>query len=477
MNWNQIALMQNEIVLTIVILLMLISDLMVKKENKKALSIIAIILFGIETVTGFLPIPSGELFGGMFKTSPLISGFKSILNVGVLLIVLQSASWLKLKAGDILSKSGEYYAVLFSSVLGIYFMLSAGHFLILYIGLELSVLPVSALAAYELYNRKSSEAAIKLILSAAVSSAIFLFGISLLYAVGGSLYFDKLTGSFTVSYLSVLGLVFVFAGLGFKISLVPFHFWTADVYEGAPTPVSNYLSVISKAGAVFILMILLFIVLRTMQEIWIYLVYGITVLTMFIGNFFALRQKNLKRFLAYSSIAQAGFILMAMVSADHYGVASIVYFLAIYVFSNIGAFGVVEAVATYSGKESIDDYAGLYRTNPMLSLVMMLSLFSLAGIPPLAGFFGKFFLYTSAASKGFYVLVFIAVVNVTISLYYYLLVIKSSFLQKSDNPIPYFKSDVYMKVSLFIVAVTLLGLGLYSPFYDYIHSISNIINF
>ena len=474
MNWNLIALMQNEIVLTIIILLVLVSDLVIKKD-KKILSWIAITLFAVQTVIGFIPIPEGELFGGMFKTTPLISGFKSILNVGVLLIVLQSASWLHSKLEDV-SKLGEFYAVLFSSVLGIYFMLSAGHFLILYIGLELSILPVSALAAYEIYNRRSSEAAIKLILSAAVSSAIFLFGISILYAVGGSLYFDQLINKFTVSYLSVLGLVFVFAGLGFKISLVPFHLWTADVYEGAPTPVSNYLSVISKAGAVFVLMILLFTVMRTMQGIWIYLVYGITVLTMFIGNFFALRQKNLKRFLAFSSVAQAGFILMAMVSADHYGVASIIYFMAIYIFSNIGAFGVVEAVAMHSNKENIDDYDGLYRTNPKLSLVMMLSLFSLAGIPPLAGFFGKFFLYTAAASKGFYVLVFIAVVNVTISLYYYLLVVRSSFLHKSDNPIPYFKSDNLMRLSLFIVTITLIGLGLYSPFYDYIHSISNIIN-
>ncbi len=474
MNWNLIALMQNEIVLTIIILLVLVSDLVIKKD-KKILSWIAITLFAVQTVIGFIPIPEGELFGGMFKTTPLISGFKSILNVGVLLIVLQSASWLHSKLEDV-SKLGEFYAVLFSSVLGIYFMLSAGHFLILYIGLELSILPVSALAAYEIYNRRSSEAAIKLILSAAVSSAVFLFGISILYAVGGSLYFDQLINKFTVSYLSVLGLVFVFAGLGFKISLVPFHLWTADVYEGAPTPVSNYLSVISKAGAVFVLMILLFTVMRTMQGIWIYLVYGITVLTMFIGNFFALRQKNLKRFLAFSSVAQAGFILMAMVSADHYGVASIIYFMAIYIFSNIGAFGVVEAVAMHSNKENIDDYDGLYRTNPKLSLVMMLSLFSLAGIPPLAGFFGKFFLYTAAASKGFYVLVFIAVVNVTISLYYYLLVVRSSFLHKSDNPIPYFKSDNLMRLSLFIVTITLIGLGLYSPFYDYIHSISNIIN-
>ncbi len=476
MNWNQILLLRNEIVLTIIILLILISDLIVKDNRKKILSNLAISLFVIHIIIGVIPMPEGSLFGGMYKTNNLISGFKIILNIGVLLILLQSASWLHDKLRDN-TKIGEFYIILFSSLLGIYFMVSAGHFLILYMGLELSVLPLSALAAYDIYNRKSSEAAIKLILSAAISSGVFLFGISILYAVSGSLYFDDIIGKLSITYLSVMGLVFFFSGLAFKISLVPFHFWTADVYEGAPTPISNYLSVISKAGAVFILMVLLFISMNTLYNIWLYLVYGITVLTMFIGNFFALRQHNMKRFLAFSSVAQAGFILMAMVSANQAGVSSVIYFMAIYIFSNIGAFGVVEAIAMKTGKEDIKDYAGLYRTNPKLSLVLMLSLFSLAGIPPVAGFFGKFFLYTAAAGKGFYVLVFIAVVNVTISLYYYLMVIREAFLRTSDTPIAYFKSDNYMKTSLAIVAFILLVIGLYSPFYNYIYSVSNIVNF
>jgi len=476
MNWNQILLMRDEISLTIIILVILVSDLIVKDDRKKIISNIAIGLFAIHTLAGFIPMPEGTLFGGMFKTDPLIFGFKNILNIGVFLILLQATSWLNDKMLG-MAKIAEFYIVLFSSVLGIYFMVSAGHFLILYLGLELSILPVSALAAYEIYNRKSSEAAIKLILSAAISSGIFLFGISILYAIGGSLYFNDLIGKIHPSYLSVMGLVFVFSGLAFKISLVPFHLWTADVYEGAPTPVSNYLSVISKAGAVFILMVLLFITLETMHDIWIYLVYGIAVLTMFVGNFFALRQHNLKRFLAFSSVAQAGFILMGMTAANQLGITSIVYFMAIYIFSNIGAFGVVEAIALKTGKENIDDYSGLYRTNPLLSLVLMLSLFSLAGIPPIAGFFGKFFLYMAAASQGYYVLVFIAVVNVTISLYYYLIVIRAAFLRKSETPIAYFKSDNYMRVSLLLVTIALLVIGLYSPFYDYIYSISNIIKF
>jgi NADH-quinone oxidoreductase subunit N len=194
---------------------------------------------------------------------------------------------------------------------------------------------------------------------------------------------------------------------------------------------------------------------------------------MFIGNLFAIRQQNLKRFLAYSSIAQAGFILLGLMSVDQLGATTIVYFVAVYIFSNLGAFGVVQAVSSASGKENINDYEGLYRTNPKLSLLMMLALFSLAGIPPLAGFFGKFFLYTAAASQGYYILVFIEVVNATISLYYYLLVVRAMFLRQSDQAIPYFRSPVYMRLGLILAAIGILAAGVYSPLYDYIFSISN----
>jgi NADH-quinone oxidoreductase subunit N len=182
----------------------------------------------------------------------------------------------------------------------------------------------------------------------------------------------------------------------------------------------------------------------------------------------------MKRFLAYSSIAQAGFILLGLLSVDQLGTATVIYFVAIYIFSNLGAFGVVQAISSATNKENIDDYEGLYRTNPKLSLVMMLALFSLAGIPPLAGFFGKFFLYTAAASKGYYVMVFIAVVNATISLYYYLLVVRAMFLRKGENPIPYFRSGNYMRLGLLIAAIGILVIGLYSPIYEYIYSFSNV---
>ena len=193
---------------------------------------------------------------------------------------------------------------------------------------------------------------------------------------------------------------------------------------------------------------------------------------MFIGNLFALRQQNMKRFLAFSSIAQAGFILLGFLSNDQLGVSTVIYFVSIYVFTNLAAFGVIQAISTKTGKENMDDYNGLYRTNPKLSLVMMLALFSLAGIPPVAGFFGKFFLFTAAASQGLYFLVFLAVVNVTISLYYYLLVVRAMFLRKSENAIPFFESNLTMKLGLALAVIGVLLIGVYSPIYEYIYELS-----
>jgi NADH-quinone oxidoreductase subunit N len=390
-------------------------------------------------------------------------------------VLLQSADWIQEKMVP-LNKGTEFFLLLFSSLLGMYFMISAGDFLMFYIGLELSTLPVAALVAWETSKRISSEAGVKFILSAGLASGVSLFGISLLYAATGSIYFVEIIGVITTSNLTILGFVLFFAGLAFKISLVPFHFWTADVYEGAPIGVASYLSVISKGAAAFILMILLFTVLKPLMHVWENIIYVVALATMFIGNLFALRQQNMKRFLAFSSIAQAGFILLGLISGTQLGTATVVYFVLVYIFTNLAAFGVVQAISLQTGKENRDDYNGLYRTNPNLSLVMMLALFSLAGIPPVAGFFGKFFLFAAAASKGYYLLVFLAVVNVTISLYYYLLVVRAMFIRKSENPIPFFKSKIYMRLGLIITVLGILVLGLYSPLYDYIFELSILFN-
>jgi NADH-quinone oxidoreductase subunit N len=240
--------------------------------------------------------------------------------------------------------------------------------------------------------------------------------------------------------------------------------------------VASYLSVISKGAAVFILMILMFTVLKPLMHIWENIIYVIAVATMFIGNLFALRQQNMKRFLAFSSVAQAGFILLGLITGTQLGTATIVYFVLVYIFYNLAAFGVVQAISLQTNKENRDDYNRLYLTNPKLSLIMMLALFSIAGIPPVAGFFGKFFLFAAAASKGYYFLVFLAIVNVTISLYYYLLVVRAMFIRQNDNPIPYFQSKIYMRLGLVASVLGILVIGLYSPIYDYIFELSFFFN-
>jgi NADH-quinone oxidoreductase subunit N len=260
--------------------------------------------------------------------------------------------------------------------------------------------------------------------------------------------------------------------MAFKISIVPFHLWTADVYEGSPVSITSYLSVVSKGASVFILMIILFTVFPVIMATWQKTIFVTAVLTMTIGNLFAIRQQNLKRFLAFSSISQAGYILLGLIGGNELGMASVIYYVLVYVFSNLGAFGVVAAVSNMSGKENIDDYNGLYQTNPKLSLIMTLALFSLAGIPPVAGFFGKFFLFTAAAEKGFYLLVFIGVLNTIISLYYYLLIVKAMFISKNEFPVATFKSDASTRIALGLCVAGIVVTGFASVIFEFIRNLS-----
>jgi NADH-quinone oxidoreductase subunit N len=297
-------------------------------------------------------------------------------------------------------------------------------------------------------------------------------GLSFIYGTTGSIYFADVSPAFGSSSLHLLGFIFFLSGMGFKISLVPFHFWAADVYEGAPVNITAYLSVISKGAAVFILTILLFKVFPNLKDTWEILLYVLAVSTMTIANLFAIRQDNLKRFMAFSSIAQAGFILLGIMGADQAGMTAVVYFMLVYVFTNLAAFGVISSISHTTGNETITSYKGLYRTNPLLSLTLMLALFSLAGIPPVAGFFGKFFLFTAAASKGYYMLVLIAVLNATISLYYYLRIIKAMFIDRNDQPIAYFKSDVFTRISLVFCILGVFLIGFFGVIYEVIFGLA-----
>jgi len=405
----------------------------------------------------------------MYQASGTTTLMKNILNIGTLIVLIQSYTWLGRPENR--DRVHEYFLLLLSTLIGMNFMISSGHFLMFYLGIELATIPLAALAAYDRYQNKSAEAGIKLILSSTLSSGVLLFGLSMIYGVTGSLYFPEVASKLTSVPLVIMGFIFFFAGMGFKMSLVPFHLWTADVYEGAPVNVTSYLSVVSKGAAAFIFIIILFRVFPVISVTWEKVIWVIAVMTITIGNLFALRQKNMKRFLAFSSIAQAGFFLLGFVGGNRLGMTTVIYYALIYIFSNLAAFGVVSVIAEKTGKESMDDYDGLYRTNPGLSITMMLAMFSLAGIPPVAGFFGKFFLFVAAAEKGFYVLVTIAVLNTIIALYYYLLVVKAMFINRSDAPVASFKSDFMQKLGLAICIAGIVVTGFASGLFEMIRNL------
>lgn len=470
MDFGQFILMRHELLLTLAAVVVLIAEIATDDKNKARLVPFSIGLFALITVIGFIPGQAGTLFGGSFQSSPLTMFMKNVLNLGVLIIFLQAEGWLKKEEN--LNKISEYFILTIATLIGMNFMVSAGDFLIFYVGLETATIPIAGLAAFDKYKSQSAEAGIKLILSSALSSGILLFGLSLIYGATGSIYFADIAANVSANALIALGFIFFVAGMGFKISLVPFHFWTADVYEGAPINVTSYLSVVSKGAAAFIFTIVLFTVFKSVTDMWKPVIYTLAVFTMTLANLFALRQDNIKRFLAFSSIAQAGFILLGILGAGELGMAAVVYFVLVYVFTNLGAFGVVAAIHNFSGVETISGYNGLYKTNPKLSLLMTLALFSLAGIPPVAGFFGKFFLFTAAAGSGYYILVLIAVLNATISLYYYLRVVRAMFIEKSDNPVPTFRSSVAMRIALILCVAGIFAVGFASGIFEYIRSIS-----
>lgn len=470
MNFGQFLMMRHEMLLTIAALIMLVAEIATSDANKKRLIPFFIGIFALITVIGFLPGETGTLFGGSYQANSLTMLMKNVLNIGVLIIFLQAEGWLK--RDENADRISEYFLLTLSTLIGMNFMISAGDFLVFYIGIETATIPIAGLAAFDKIRSRSAEAGIKLIFSSALSSGVLLFGLSLIYGVTGSIYFTDIAATITSNSMVALGFIFFVSGMGFKISLVPFHFWTADVYEGAPINVTSYLSVISKGAATFIFTIILFTVFKSITEMWKPVIYTLAVFTMTLANLFALRQNNIKRFLAFSSIAQAGFLLLGILGTNDLGMSSVVYFVLVYVFTNLGAFGVVEAISNASGVETIDGYNGLYKTNPKLSLIMTLALFSLAGIPPVAGFFGKFFLFTAAAGSGYYILVLIAVLNATISLYYYLRVIRAMFIEKSDTPVQSFKSSTYMRVALVICVAGIFAVGFASGIFEIIREIS-----
>jgi NADH-quinone oxidoreductase subunit N len=459
-------LMNAELLVTLIIFILLFLKLSNEEwKNEGLLNFINFLLF-VNLAAGFLNIPKGNLFGDMFHTSELVTFEKNLLNLGTLIISLQSYDWLKTH-----KHVAEFYMLLLSTLLGMFFMISSNNLLMFYLGLELSTIPLAALCNFDLDKRRSSEAAFKMIMSSAFSSGLLLFGISMLYGATGTLNFIGLKAHLNGNPLQVFSFILLLAGFAFKISAVPFHLWTADVYEGSPVAVTSYLSVISKGAILFVMVSVFYNVFTPIADSWYNMIFLISVATMVIGNLFALRQRNMKRFLAFSSIAQIGFILVGLSSQSTAGSSSVIFFILVYIFSNLGAFGVISLVSAITGKEDMDDYRGFYKTNPVLSWVLAISLFSLAGVPPMAGFFGKFFLLFAGAGKGNYPLIIIAALNMVVSLYYYLKVIKIMFMDANEHPIEKIRTHWQPKIAMAICVGGILVTGIASGAYNYIHSL------
>ncbi len=471
MEFSNFLLMQHEIALILVFIILFFADIFGSKNNRWFYPL-ACLLFASLTIFGFLPKSEGEAFGGMFVSSELTLFMKNLLNMASFLVFLQTYKWLHSK--EVIGRRAEFFTVALVTLLGMYLMISAGNFMMLYVGMETASLPLAILVAYNKHRYHSAEAGVKFVMISALSSAVMLFGVSFLYGATGTLYFSDMATNITTSPLVLVGLVFFFGGLGFKLSLVPFHLWTADVYEGAPTNVTAYLSVVSKGAASFALIFVLFKVFGNVLEVWQNIIWMLSVATITLGNLFALRQKDIKRFFAFSSISQAGYIVLGVIANSSMGVTATVYYVLVYVFSNLAAFAVISAVENANGgNTSITAFNNLYKSNPKIAVLMMLAVFSLAGIPVFAGFFSKFFVFLAAVKSGFYVLVFIALLNTVISLFYYLLIVKAMFISEpNDTSVSYFKTDWYSRISMLICLIGVLGLGIVSCIYTYIHGLA-----
>ena len=477
MNYIQFIQMIPEAILVAVLVITFIADF--ASHGKKCRDwfnpLVSVMLLASAAATLFSCQETYELFGGAYIATPANTMMKAILCAGTFIVVLQSKRWLS--NNDTRRIEGEFYMLTISTLLGMYVMMSAGSFLMFFLGLETASVPLACMVALDKMRKDSAEAAAKFILTATFSSGVMLYGMSLLYGAVGTLYFTEFSLLLSVTPMTLCGMVFFVAGLGFKISLVPFHFWTADTYQGAPTTVTGYLSVISKGAAAFTLAVILTKVFQPMTEYWEVMMYILIVLSITVANLMAIRQSELKRFMAFSSISQAGYIMLAVIGADYAAtISSLMYYVLVYIVANMSVFAIISVVEQNNGgRTDMDAYNGFYQTNPKLSFLMTLALFSLGGIPPFAGMFSKFFVFLASVNGQDgnwwpYFIMFIALVNTVVSLYYYLLIVKAMYINKTDNPLPTFKSDCNTRLTLAICTAGILLFGIASCIYEAIHA-------
>jgi len=474
MNYGQFLNMIPEALLVLALIIVFFADFCLHKSERKVgvLGKLTAALLLCQTIM-LTTVGPAEAFGGMYVAGQAAQVMKLILTFGTFIVVVMAEPWLENEARRY---AGEFHLLVLSTLLGMYIMMSSGSFLIFFLGLETASVPMACLVAFDKFKKQSAEAAAKYILLATFSSGVMLYGISFIYAATGTLYFNDvataLGNRYMFSPLQLMGLVFFFSGLAFKLSLVPFHLWTADTYEGAPTPITGYLSVCSKGAAAFAALVILVKAFGPMIDYWEYMLYVVIVLSITIANLFAIRQSELKRFMAFSSISQAGYIMLAVIGGSQTGMASLMYYILVYVVANMAVFTVISTVEQNNGGATkMSAYDGLYQTNPKLAFLMTLALFSLAGIPPFAGMFSKFFVFMAAAEQGSfwaYFVVFVALINTVVSLYYYLLIVKAMYIKPSDSPLPTFKTDVNTRVALAVCTAGIVLFGICSCIYDYL---------
>jgi NADH-quinone oxidoreductase subunit N len=481
MNGLNLELLQSELAVAALALAVFFLDLFSKDGgNKKSLGLVTAL--GLALILAWSlhsPVKDGQAFGGMFLSDGLGRVFKVIFLASAALTALASVDYLG-KAG--IRWQGEFYFLLLMVTLGMLLIASAGNFISLYVALELNTIGFYVLVSMlKSQSHNSSETGLKYLILGALSSAVLLYGISLIYGMSGSVSLPAVTawvGQQPASPLLIAAIAMVLAGLAFKVSLVPFHAWAPDVYQGAPTPVTAFLSTASKAAGFVMICRIMLSPFSSLSHYWVSLMILLMVLTFILANVVALKQTNIKRLLAYSSVAQAGYLAIGVIAearpleagehASHLGLTSLVFYLLVYLFTNMAAFVVAMLVAQDAGNDEIGGFQGLAQRSPAMALVMMGSMFSLAGIPPFGGFFGKFYLFMAGMEAKHFILVLFAVVMSIVSLYYYLVVVKRMYLEDPIKATPV-AASASARVAMYFCAAMVLAMGVYpAPFISWI---------
>jgi len=449
--------MMPELVMTALALAVLLLDLVIKKKEVLALISMAGVAFASLTLFA----PPGMTFGTMYIADGYSTFFKIIFFINVILTVLISIKYIAIERVN----NGEYYSLILFSTIGMMIMASAGDLIVLYLGLELMALSTYILAGFIRHDMKSNEAALKYFLLGAFSSAFLLYGISLIYGLTGTTDLKAIAAfiserGLTDNFSLLLSVIFFIVAFGFKIAAAPFHMWAPDVYEGAPTSITAFMSVGPKAAGFAVLGRVFMVAFVSVKVDWAMILIPLAILTMAIGNIVALSQTNIKRMLAYSSIAHAGYALLGIITANNDGLASMMNYLMIYAFMNIGAFAVIIMLRSEGFKgDNIADYEGLAKTHPLAALLMLIFMFSLTGIPPTAGFIGKLYIFMSAINAGYTWLVVVAVIFSAISAYFYLRIIMYMYMREPKTTVT-LTTSFSNGVALAVTAVAVLVIGI-----------------